>query len=355
MKICYIGNAQSVHVQRWAEYFVKEGNEIHLITDKWAQINGVQLHLVKSKIKMRHLFLLLKLPTVRKLVKKIDPDVLHSHYVTSYGLWGALSNFHPLVLTAWGSDILVDPEKYFGVPQLPIRYVLGKADLVHSVAHHLTRECVELGANPGKIVTFPLTPILNKFNPNVRPVLEGENIVVSTRALEYIYDIKTLIKAVSYVVEKVPNVQFVVAGDGSQKNSLERLAKSQGIDSRVKFAGHVPHDDIPRLLTSADVYVSTSLSDGTSVSLLEAMACGVFPVVTDIEANRSWIQEGLNGFLFPIKDPRILAQKIVEALGSKKLRDGAGNRNWRMIGDHLWEKNMKMFERKMLELKESKK
>ena len=82
------------------------------------------------------------------------------------------------------------------------------------------------------------------------------------------------------------------------------------------------------LLSGADIYVSTSPHDGTSVSLLEAMACGAFPIVTDIPANREWITQGETGFLIPSNDEIGLASRIVEAIRSRGLMEGArkGNR-----------------------------
>jgi len=86
-----------------------------------------------------------------------------------------------------------------------------------------------------------------------------------------------------------------------------------------------------RIFWSTDIYVSTSPHDGTSVSLLEAMATGTFPIVTDIPANREWIVTGQNGFLVPIDEERCLAEKIVEAIRSKDLREMSRDRNLRLI------------------------
>lgn len=349
MRICFVANADSIHVQRWIKYSVDRGHDVHLITHSDKVLEGITTHRVKSIGIPDYIAGLIK---TSKFIKEIEPDIVHAHYVSRYGIYAALANFHLLMITAWGSDILVDSEKYFGMPRFLIKYALKKADLIHSVAHHLTMKCIRLGADSKKIVTFPITPDLEKFNPNVGPMLGGENIIVSTRALEPVYDVKALIESVPHIIEKIPSTQFVVIGDGSQKGPLERLAKSLSIDSRVKFIGHVSHDDMPGLLTSADVYVSTSLSDGASVSLLEAMACGVFPVVTDIEANRPWVQDGSNGFLVPTKSPRVLAQKIVEALENKEFRSTTRGKNLRVIREHSWLKNMGVLEEEMLKLVE---
>ena len=92
-----------------------------------------------------------------------------------------------------------------------------------------------------------------------------------------------------------------------REEALEREVESLNINSSVKFLGRVPHEEMPNLLAQADIYVSTSLHDGTSVSLLEAMGSGAFPVVTDIPSNREWIINGENGFLVSEDEERILS------------------------------------------------
>jgi glycosyltransferase involved in cell wall biosynthesis len=96
---------------------------------------------------------------------------------------------------------------------------------------------------------------------------------------------------------------------------------------------------MPSLLEKTDVYVSTSLSDGTSVSLLEAMASGAFPVVTDIAANKEWIADGINGFLVPIEDEASLANKIVQSLRDEELTERARHTNWEVVREKAYLKH----------------
>jgi glycosyltransferase involved in cell wall biosynthesis len=105
----------------------------------------------------------------------------------------------------------------------------------------------------------------------------------------------------------------------------------------VQFLGWVKHEEMPKLLSQANIYISTSLDDGTSVSLLEAMASGAFPIVTDIPSNREWISDGENGFLVPIDEERFLAEKILEAIRNHDLREGSRDKNFSLIKEKaLW-------------------
>ena len=110
----------------------------------------------------------------------------------------------------------------------------------------------------------------------------------------------------------------------------------------VQFVGRVPHEGMPDLLSQADIYVSTSLYDGTSVSLLEAMASGAFPVVTDIPSNREWIADGDNGFLVPKENENLLAKKIVEAIRDHRLLGEAHEKNRKLVEQRAyWRENIK--------------
>lgn len=110
----------------------------------------------------------------------------------------------------------------------------------------------------------------------------------------------------------------------------------------VRFIGRIPHEKMPSLLAQADIYVSTSLHDGASVSLLEAMGSGAFPVVTDIPSNREWISDGDNGFLVPKEDENLLAKKIVEAIRNHRLLGEASTKNQEIVEQRAyWRENLK--------------
>lgn len=153
-----------------------------------------------------------------------------------------------------------------------------------------------------------------KRNISHRPIT-----IISNRNLLPIYNVSLLVRAIPIVLKEESKVKFLIAGDGPEREKLEREAENLNVDDVVQFLGRVPHETMPDLLTEADIYVSTSLYDGTSVSLLEALASGAFPVVTDIPANRDWITDGKNGFLVPTDEEDILAKRIIEAIRNKAL------------------------------------
>jgi len=349
MKICYIADAQSIHTQRWVKWFAERGHEVHLITDKPAEIDNVKIYPVKGRGKKINF--LIRAWETRKLVKKIKPDILHVHYAFGYGTFGAFANYHPFIVTAWGSDVLIEPKESF-LKRHVVKYVLKKADVVHSVGKNLTKELVTLVADQKKIITVPMGINIDIFNPSVEPLFKKENIVISTRNLEPIYNVELLIKAIPLVVNEIPDVEFIIAGEGGQRAYLENMAKKLSVSEHVRFVGHIPNKELPKWLTSSKVYVSTSLSDSLGISNLEAMACGVFPVATNLPAIREWIKDDENGFLVPVDKPKILAQKIVKALQGNILRRKAAEINQKIIKERVdWNKNFKKLEELYKKLK----
>ena len=205
-----------------------------------------------------------------------------------------------------------------------------KADLILCASLQLQHEILRLapGLTDDRTKVTPIGVEVEAFESAVAAVRaagEGGRLrVVSTRHLEPLYDLETLVRAVPLVLREVPDAEFVVVGDGGQREELAGLAARLGVTDSVRFAGRVTRDVLPHYLACADVYVSTSLSDGTSISLLEAMACGLAVVVTDIPANRPWVVEGRNGCLFAAGDHEALARRLAALLRDEHLRQRLG-------------------------------
>jgi glycosyltransferase involved in cell wall biosynthesis len=164
--------------------------------------------------------------------------------------------------------------------------------------------------------------------------------------LEPLYDVATLVRAIPLMMERSKReLRFVILGEGSQKSQLLDLAIKLGVETHLDFKGVVSREALLELYRESDVYVSTSTSDSTSVSLLEAMNFGLIPVVTDIPGNREWIQDGNNGFLFTASSPEALAEKILYAIDHSEAADGFREKNREIILSWaVWENNMRIIE-----------
>ena len=340
MKICYLADAESIHTQRWVQYFADQGHQVHLISkNPCAQLKGIKQHHLK-RLHESEAFsavnLLVILPQVKSIIKKVAPDILHSHFVLDYGSYGAMSGFHPFVISAWGSDVLEVPKRSKSLRALT-RYALNGADLITCDGDNSKEAMIHLGIPDGKIKIISHGIDTNRFYPGTRNEnlrvelgLSGHPSAISIRHLRPVYDVGSFIRSMPLVLKEIPDAKFIIVGDGSDKESLIKLAGSLGILNSVIFTGVINHEELPSYIASSDVYVSTSISDGgIAVSTLEAMASGLAPVVTDVGDNRKWIKDGENGFVVPIGDSKMLAERIIYLLQNKDVlrRFGAANRS----------------------------
>jgi len=330
LTICFLGTAASIHTVKWAEFFAEKGHNVHLVSYddyKNKKSEKIFLHIIGKKIPFQlwHINTIINLPRAlfqtKKIFKKIKPDIINAHYVTSYGHLAVLSGFKPLVVTAWGSDILVAPKESL-IAKQAVKCVLKKADLITCDADHMKKAIIKLGASENKIEIINFGIDVNRFLPGEKDLelshklgVSGSKIIISLRTFEPGYNLETLLRAMVLVLRKYPTVKLIMVGGGSQEGFLKNLVSRLKIDDSVKFVGLVLNDDLPRYLRLADIYVSTSLSDGgIASSTAEAMACGLPVVITNTGDNREWVKDGENGFLIPVKNPEILAEKIIYLL-----------------------------------------
>ena len=326
IKICLLGNAASIHIQRWAGFFVKKGYELHIISFSAGAVDGATVHHVTWWTPIKSVGYLATLPRIRRLIREISPDILHAHYAISYGVLGALTRFRPLAIGAWGSDILVIP----GTSKIRwavLLYALRRAEFITSLADHITRALVERGIPAAKIKTIPFGVDTQLFHPLPNGQRPQPYDVICARNFDTGYNVAALLRALPAVIRRHPQLTCLLAGDGPQKDSLKNLASELGIESNLRWLGWLSPQELAQRLRQTKVYVSPSLSDGTSTALTEAMASGSFPVVSDIEANRPWIENGTTGFLFAASDSGALADRVLRALEAAPLRENAARVN----------------------------
>jgi glycosyltransferase involved in cell wall biosynthesis len=345
IRICYLANASSIHTRRLASFFARK-HEVHIISFEEGKIDGGIVHRIRMPFISRNKTFPLKLlylGRIRRLVEEIDPDVIHAVYVTNYGFFASKCDIHPFVLTAIGSDVLSLDTELRIVQWVKRRLAcsaLRKADVITTNGLNTAQRMQQLGVKSQDIKTFQFGIDVDKFRHSKRGLLLKKElglsgpIVISSRNFYPIYDVETLVRAIPFVLRRFPTALFLIAGRGSEEGKLRALAGSLNITEKVRFVGHIPNDGLPNYLSAADVYVSTSLSDSSvSVSTAEAMACELPVIVTDVADNRKWVDDGVNGFVVPSKDPKSLAEKIVFLLEHEDVRKRFGKINRLIIED----------------------
>jgi glycosyltransferase involved in cell wall biosynthesis len=328
MRILYLGNIQSIHLRRWVSSAVMAGDHTAVCSFVRGQCE-VEVSVLRTFGfgKAAYLFCV---PQLQRIVRQFRPDVVHAHYLTSYGALASLAGCHPLVVTAWGSDLLPVPTST-AFHRWAARLAVQKADIVTVVANHMTASALALGADRGRIETVSFGVDLTQFKPKAAHAANGLPRIVCTRNFHDIYRIDTLIAAVARLKHEGRRLRCHLIGDGPRRRHLEQLAKTLGVGGDVAFLGSCVPSEVADELASADLFVSPSISDGNNVSLTEAMACGAFPIATDIAANRQWIESGVTGLLFPSGDACALARALATALDSPELRQRAKRMNLEIV------------------------
>lgn len=318
MKICYIADAVSIHIIDWVQFFAKRGHEVSLITDTDNRIEGVNVINIGDclpKIRVpgisAMLQILRKAKKIKENLKIINPHILHAHYATNYGFLAALANFHPFVLTCHGSDILVDFDKS-RLESFFIRYTLRKADIVTLPSEQMKKRIIRTEINPNKIYQIQYGVNTEQFKFHKKDF--KQIVAISTRALYYKYRLDVLINAIPKVLNQFNNVEFQIIGEGDEKPALIHLCKQLNIQNSIKFLGFIAHDDIPKYYKKPQIYITTSPSDGISISLLEAFASGCYPIVPDNASNRQIKNAGFNLALYEINNPVSLANSIIKVI-----------------------------------------
>ncbi len=360
MKILFLTNAypdfdtsyRGIFIKKMATLLKREGYQISVVTPKIYRKSpyledqeGIKVYRFPFFARNKLLIEYERIPYLRMILYYISGffltlyvlfrhqcGLIHAHWAIPTGLIGILAGTLfkiPVVVTIHGSDFRMAMEGSVLLNKLFI-YVCKKARHVNCVSGAQKKEIEELGIAGKKISIIPMgveTGFREAGRRRKRIDQDQSMTVISNRNLLPIYNVSQLIQAIPGVLKEEPETRFIIAGNGLEREKLEKEAKDLNVDKFIQFLGSVPHEAMPDLLTKADIYVSTSLYDGTSVSLLEAMAAGAFPIVTDIPSNREWIRDGENGFLVPVNDEQYLANKIIDAIRDKGLLEKARKEN----------------------------
>ncbi|MCL4531103.1 MAG: glycosyltransferase family 4 protein [Chloroflexi bacterium] len=265
----------------------------------------------------------------KRVVREIKPDLVHAGPIQTCAFIAALSGFHPLLTMSWGFDLMQDVHKNWRMERIT-RYVLRNSDFFTSDAQVTRDRAVAYGMKPNRTVVFPWGVDLKHFRrtteSRISNVAKRKTQIKNqkpftlfcNRSWEPRYGVDVLAKAFVKVTQQNPNVNLLLLNGGSQAQLLRNIFMNGGVLDRVQFGGQVSQKDLPRWYHMADLYISPSHVDGSSVSLMEALACGLPALVSDIPANKEWVSDGVNGWLFRDNDPNDLAGKILTVVAQRK-------------------------------------
>lgn len=256
----------------------------------------------------------------RRLTREIKPDLIHAGPIQTCAFIAILAGFRPILAMSWGFDLMDDAHKGF-VWDFATRYTLRRSSFFTSDASVTRDKAIAYGMNPNKIIVFPWGVDLEHFSPKKENKQKKGFVLFCNRSWEERYGVDVLAHAFVKVAQQRDDVRLILLGGGSQGAKLRQIFQRGGVDEFVTYGGQISQNDLPSWYHQADLYISPSHVDGSSVSLLEALACGLPCLVSDIPANKEWVTEHENGWLFKDGDSNHLAEKILMALNQpEKLR-----------------------------------
>ena len=316
LRLLFVGNVDSVHVQRWAGFFAERGHDVH-VAALWQPVAGDANHPFRVHRLGRPQTAFIRLA---RLASRLKAQVVHAHYLTYYGwmAWAALTR--PYAVTLWGSDVLLDlPASRFR--RAWARIVLSGAACVTADSPIILDAAVQLGARRSRAHEIQFGVETERFRPGPRPErliaelgLSGRRVVFAPRSIAPIYQTLTVIEAVRRLPSDVVVLGSLSGADPAYLELVQAAVARAGMTDRVHWLPPIAHADIDAVYRAADVVVSIPTTDGTPVSVLEALATGVPVVATDLPAVRPWLEGVEPELLVPVDDANATAAAIRHAL-----------------------------------------
>ena len=294
MKKLLIIGSNSIHVYNYINLVKDYFDEIILITNKKRE--GTDVKTIELDF---HLKLSSRLKTVAKiknLIQEYAPSIIHIHQMNSYAYYSLIAarkSSVPKILTAWGSDILLSPKKNCLLKKM-VQFNLRHADFFTSDSEFMAEEMRSL------LPKRKLDILIANFGIEIiEKDLLKENIIYSNSLHKKLYQIESVINAFKLFLENSIDKtwKLVIAATGEETDNLKSLVEQLNLTENVEFAGWVNNEKNIEYYSKAKLFVSIPESDATSISLLEAMAYGCIPVLSDLPANREWIDDGKNGII----------------------------------------------------------
>jgi glycosyltransferase involved in cell wall biosynthesis len=348
MKILLLSDPSNSHTIKWANSLYEKGIEIYLFGlsgfDSTQFYDGIKIDYLKTPSKIKSLsagnflkmYYLIALPKVKRIIKTFRPDIIHSHYATSYGLLGALCKFPLFYVTVWGSgDIFKFPRKSKIFNSI-YRYILCKADTITTTSEVMRKE-VSIYTEK-KIHKIPFGVDTNVFKPtNVNSLFNTSDIVVgSIKALEPNYGLEYLLRAFKIVMDKLKSLQLklLIVGGGSLFTILNKLANELQIQNNTVFTNRIPYKQISKYHNMIDISVFPSVMESFGVSVLEASACEKPVIVSAVGGLPEVVKVNETGFIVPSKNSDVLAVQLEKLILNRALRKNLGKNGRKFVIDN---------------------
>lgn len=345
IRILGMGDAKSINFLRWAQRLARRGLEVHVVSNRLppspALAEGLTVHHLGDLEALMRVPVVRRpriLPALRRLVRELDVDVIHSHYLQPYGYWSAETQFHPLVVSPWARDVMTEVEHESG--QRLARVALEAADLIVCNSLAIEKAALAVAGDPAKVRRIIWHAEIEGFTPEAadRDALrtslgwpQDALVILSLRNFRPYSNLDVLVRAFARVAREEPRARLVLAARGGwTRAEIEALVHELGLDDLVAFH-RVEHDELPAFIASADLAVTIQSTDSTPPSLLECMASGLPVIAGYAPSIDEWVQQGEGGEMVECRDEDGLTAAILRLAVDAELRRVYGERNLREV------------------------
>ena len=339
MKILFLAPANNYHTQKWCGYFVSRGYEVHVISFFPGTIEGVTVHFLDCGVDWQQsdskkLKYLLKTPKIRRIVSRISPDIISVHYATSYGTAAGIAGLKNYALSVWGGDVYTFPHKS-PVHRALLQYSLDHASCLLSTSEAMAKEVGKY--TDKKFYVTPFGVKTDLFSPEKRSRREndGRFVIGTVKALKPKYGIDVLLKAAAIIVDEYPQIplQVRIAGEGPCEKEYKELVNRLGIVNHVEWLGFISQEKAAEEWANMDVAVVPSVTDSESfgVSAVEAEACEVPVVISDVPGLMEATQPGVTSIVVTRQSAQALADAIALLYQNPGLRKKMGKAGRKLV------------------------
>lgn len=361
MRILYFSDNASDHNRRFLEKLISAGHEVWFldVSNSEAAKNNVADSVLPAGVRrVSHRGVVRRgsdpsayekfVPEFQSLLAELQPDLVHAGPVQGCAYLAALAGCHPLLVVSWGSDLLLDAHRNEEWKRATTVALHGADGLLcdcdavrvsaQSFASIPDSRIAQLPWGVRRGTFSPVGPLPAAVNWTAEPKAVR---VICTRSWELLYGIDVLLEAFRKAHSENPWLRLMLLGDGSMAETVHRFIDQHGLSGVVQTPGRIAPAELAGWFRAAHAYVSCAQSDGTSISLLEAMATGLPVVVTDIASNREWVRDGENGWLASAGSADDFAAKLLKVASLKPVERAAiSRRNQKIVAEHAdWDRN----------------
>jgi glycosyltransferase involved in cell wall biosynthesis len=353
VKVLYFTRNDSVHDRRFLSTMTLAGIEVFLL--RLYSESGPLLGLPKTvkevrwqdKPSMEPRRIHDRVAELQRIIQETQPDLIHAGPLTDCAYLAARSGFQPLVNMSWGSDILAAGGWNFRNKKT-VQRTLEHSTVLIGDCEAVKQRAIALGFPADRIVIFPWGIDLKHFSPGSGGDLrkkwgyDKKFVILSLRSWEPIYGVDIAVKAFIVAARQNPALRLLLGGTGAQEEKIRKVVCESGVEDKIRFLGQIPQTELPEIYRGSDLYVSASHSDGSSVTLMEALACGKPVLVSDIPGNKEWVTGGQNGWLFRDNNIHQMATLMGSVQMELTLLDKMATNNRQLAVEKAdWKKNSK--------------